>query len=576
MAAKRPKSGANGDTPHPEMPLPERELVVVAEPSAGLRATATEVASAAGADTTRINKLLADENIALQPLFGPSEERLAAEATALRSRAAVEVPDLSVFYRVRAEDSRLEDLAKSLASLPGIVTAYVKPAAEPPVGPRSAEATLEREEAVEAAPPATPDFTSRQGYLNAAPEGVDAVYAATVPGGRGAGSRIIDIEGAWNFSHEDLLQNQGGVVGGTPTNDIDWRNHGTSVVGEFGADLNGFGVTGISPDANVRAISIFGGVGSASAIHQAANLLSPGDIILIELHRPGPRHSFQSRQDQRGYIALEWWPDDYAAIRYATNLGVTVVEAAGNGAENLDDALYDTPAAGFPTSWRNPFNPANPSSLAVVAGAGAPPPGTHGRNHGPDRSRLDFSNYGRRVDAQGWGREVTTTGGGGLQGGADENVWYTDTFSGTSSASPIVVGSLGSIQGILRAAGQTVLTPAQAINVLRQTGSPQQDAPGRPATQRIGNRPDIRGAIALLVQTAVQSGIATQYWDEEVAYPPGTASSLWLYVNNDWRKRDTSSPHDRTMVQRAFQNSGNQVRVWYQGTEIVGLVVNGS
>jgi hypothetical protein len=37
-----------------------------------------------------------------------------------------------------------------------------------------------------------------------------------------------------------------------------------------------------------------------------------------------------------------------------------------------------------------------------------------------------------------------------------------------------------------------VLTPAQVRNCLRSTGSPQQDAPGRPATQRIGNRPDIR------------------------------------------------------------------------------------
>ena len=48
------------------------------------------------------------------------------------------------------------------------------------------------------------------------------------------------------------------------------------------------------------------------------------------------------------------------------------------------------------------------------------PPGTHGRNHGADRSRLDFSNYGALIDAQGWGREVTTCGYGDLQGGANE------------------------------------------------------------------------------------------------------------------------------------------------------------
>lgn len=68
----------------------------------------------------------------------------------------------------------------------------------------------------------------------------------------------------------------------------------------------------------------------------------------------------------------------------------------------------------------------------------------------------------------------------------------TDTFSGTSSASPIVTGAIACIQGLARAKGRPVLTPAQVRNCLRSTGSPQQAAPGRPATQRIGNRPDIR------------------------------------------------------------------------------------
>ncbi len=579
MPARKGKPGPDDGARPPSYPLPERELIVAAEAEAKLRAGVQHVESPAGADIAALNTFLSEEKLSLEPIFGPSEERLEAEASELSAAAGAGVPDLSVYYRVRAEDARLDALAASLAALPGISQAYVKQPVEPPLGPRSTEALLDEEVEVqvEETPPATPNFTSRQGYLGPAPEGIDAVYAATRAGGRGAGIGIIDIEGAWNFSHEDLVQNQGGVVGGTPTADLAWRNHGTAVVGEFGGDLNAFGVTGISPDAHVRAISIFGGLGSSAAIHQAANLLDPGDTILIELHRPGPRHNFQQRNDQRGYIALEWWPDDYDAIRYATSKGVIVVEAAGNGAEDLDDGLYDTPAAGFPASWKNPFNPANPSSLAVLVGAGAPPPGTHGRSHGPDRSRLDFSNYGARVDAQGWGREVTTAGGrsyapGDLQGGA-ENVWYTDTFSGTSSASPILVGSIACIQGILGAAGQSLLTPAQAINILRDTGSPQQGAPGRPATQRIGNRPDIKAAMAKLTAVAVASGVATRYWDEELAYPPGTAASLWLLVNGAWRKRDAATPHDRTMVQRAFAAAGSEVRVWYQGAEIVGLVV---
>ena len=147
--------------------------------------------------------------------------------------------------------------------------------------------------------------------------------------------------------------------------------------------------------------------------------------------------------------------------------------------------------AGFPASWRNPFNRANPQCGAILVGAGAPPPGTHGRNHGADRSRLDFSNFGAAVDVQGWGREVTSTGYGDLFNDS-VNQQYTDTFSGTSSASPIVVGALGCMQGWLRAAGKPLRTPAQARTLLRNTGSPQQDTPGRPATQRIGNRPNLR------------------------------------------------------------------------------------
>ena len=38
---------------------------------------------------------------------------------------------------------------------------------------------------------------------------------------------------------------------------------------------------------------------------------------------------------------------------------------------------------------------------------------------------------------------------------------------------------------ILKAAGLPRLTPASAISLLRSTGSPQQDAPSRPKTQRI-------------------------------------------------------------------------------------------
>jgi hypothetical protein len=497
MPSKRTPPGGAAYAESPSAPVStERELIVIAKADAGLRATTETVASIAGANVTSLNSVLSDNDATLVPVFGNEDRVARAMSLSMSGAAAADVPNMTTYYRVVAEDDRLEALADKLLETDVVEAAYVKPPALPPVIFEEAVLPPNPQEA----PPVTPNFNTRQIYLDAAPAGIDARYAATVPGGKGQGVRIIDIEGAWRFSHEDLLQNQGGVIGGTPSTDIGWRNHGTAVTGEFGGDENSFGITGICPLANVRAISIFGtGQSSAKAITDAANALNPGDIILIELHAPGPHFNFQTVSGQLGYIAMEFWPDNFAAIVYATSVrGVIVVEAGGNGSENFDDPLYNNRPNGFPTTWRNPFNLANPQSGAIIVGAGAPPPGTHGRSYGADRSRLDFSNYGSRVDVQGWGREVTTTGYGDLQGGSNEDFWYTDVFSGTSSASPIIVGSVGCMQGALRAANKPLLTPATARNILRTTGSAQQDEPGRPATQRIGNRPNLRQALAQL------------------------------------------------------------------------------
>lgn len=429
--------------------------------------------------------------VALFPASGqtaPSQGR-----AALPSVASTGLP-ASVFHRVIAEDQKLDALAKALRGLPVVEAAYVKPAPEPAINrmkPHPAAPSLREQ---------TPDFTGRQGYLESAPGGIDARYAWTMPGGKGAGVSIIDVEGEWRTSQEDLGSN-GGLLAGTAPNDQDWRNHGTAVIGTCIAAANSFGVTGICPDAKLKMISIFGDENrtSSAAIREAAERLSAGDILLIELHYPGPRNGFAPRNDQNGYIAVEWWPDEFDAVQYAVRKGVIVVEAGGNGAQDLDDPLYEQRDPGFPVTWTNPFRRSNRDSGAILVGAGAPPPGTHNRNfYGPDRSRLDFSNYGSSVDVQGWGREVTTCGYGDLQGGTDEDRWYTDQFSGTSSASPIIVGTLACLQGIRRAQGAPLLTPAQARNILRQTGSPQQDGPNGPASQRIGNRPDLKALIAAL------------------------------------------------------------------------------
>ncbi len=96
-------------------------------------------------------------------------------------------------------------------------------------------------------------------------------------------------------------------------------------------------------------------------------------------------------------------------------------------------------------------------SGAIFVGAGAPPP----LGLRPIEARLDFSNYGSRVDVQGWGRKVATLDYGDLQACDDptRDRHYTGEFAGTSSASPIIAGAAVLLEGIARSRN-TIIAPA--------------------------------------------------------------------------------------------------------------------
>lgn len=467
-------------------------LIVMVDPRAGFSTGLAGVPSLAEGSTDELSGLLAAAGARMTPLFGREEHELRAEIAALPVEIAAAAPDLSVFYRIDVPVDRMKELAERIRAMSFVHAAYIQPPAEPPIVMTPTPNPLPP-------PDSTPDFTGNQLYLGPAPDGIDALFAWTLEGGQGDSVEIIDIETAWRFTHEDLIENQGGLVGGTVIDDLRRRNHGTAVIGVFGGDDNGLGVKGIAPNANTRAIS-HADLDVGPAIMKAANLLSPGDIILVEAHAPGPRFNFTIQKDplgndtQNGFVAMQYFPQVFQAITFATVVrGVIVVEAAGNGSEDLDDPLYSLPQPQQGIPAQTPFDRTQVDNGSIMVGAGAPPPGTHGRDNGPDRSRLPFSNFGACIDAQGWGAEVTTCGFGDIQGGGpdDEDRSYTDQFNGTSSAAPIVAGALACIQGVLKAAGKPLLTPITARQMLRTFGSAQQDAPSFPATQRIGNRPDL-------------------------------------------------------------------------------------
>ena len=333
-------------------------------------------------------------------------------------------------------------------------------------------------------PPLPPNFQPNQVYEDAGPAGISAEEVWANLGITGGGIKIVDVEYSWNLNHLDLPPTT--VLGFDPVDPFNNNNHGTAVLGEVAAIENGWGVTGIAYDAQFYVAGTWNGAvwDVGGAIITALGTLGPGDIIIIEQQFVGPNGG-------TAYIPIEWWLPWYNAIVTAVGNGVIVVEAAGNGSQNLDDPIYSMGNSGH---W--PFLPENDSG-AIIVGAGAawPPFGSDVAG-----SRLWFSNYGSTVDLQGWGEGVWTTGYGGAWSSEGVNLWYTSVFGGTSSASPIVAGACALLESAYKDATGLVLTPSEVKQYLQETGWPQTSGT-YPASQNIGPRPDAYQAILAVLPT---------------------------------------------------------------------------
>ncbi len=78
---------------------------------------------------------------------------------------------------VRGQIGRLDEVIKVLRSVPGVAAAYPEAQyTEPAVNP------------------ANDAYNGQQGYLDAAPDGIDARWAWTQPNGCGAGIGVVDVE----------------------------------------------------------------------------------------------------------------------------------------------------------------------------------------------------------------------------------------------------------------------------------------------------------------------------------------------------------------------------------------------
>jgi subtilisin family serine protease len=395
-----------------------------------------------------------------RPLFSSMRMHRAADDDPRARWMLVEVP---------ARDAA--GVLAQLARDPDVEQAFVPPEVTLPTSRRRRVQVIETTDVVAAddsCPIRTPSYESYQGYLGPAPAGINAPAAWNV-GAMGQGVWFADLEGGWNAAHEDLPGDRITHVAGDKMIDRYWEMHGTAVLGEVVGLPNGKGVVGIAPETERVFTSSIGGIAVADALDAAAEQLRAGDVLLIELQGTGPRGRF---------LPIEWWDDNFDAIEAATKRGVIVIEAAGNGGEDLDHRTY-----------KGKLSRSARDSGAIVVGAGGPP-----RDGFADRERLDFSNYGTRVDVQGWGRMVATLDYGDLQACAGTDRHYTGQFSGTSSASPIVAGAAILVQSAAKQLGRDVLSPAQLRELLRATGTPQ----AGDTREAIGPRPDVARALDAL------------------------------------------------------------------------------
>lgn len=396
----------------------------------------------------------------VRPFFAGLEAELAQiRARQLAAAPAGEAPpvDLALYFDVETGGgAETRALTVALNALPRVELAYPRELPTPPPGD---------------IPPVTPDFTGHQGYRAAPPNGVDGHAISSTTGATGAGIRVLDIEWGWHFGHEDIAPLQASSLVGPPIANPGYNNHGTAVAGILAADHDIYGVTGFNPDVQFFVATNYpaSGYSVANAIAVGTAVLGAGDVMLLEAQAYTPL----------GLGPTEWNQADFDAILIATGLGIITVEAAGNGGVDLD-----APALG------GLFNTAVRDSGAIIVGA----------SNGSATVRAGFSCHGSRIDANGWGQNVATTGYGYLFNPGDVRQHYTAGFSGTSSATPIVAGAVVALRG----AATAQLDPAAAAALdafairalLRAHGT---------AIAAIGNRPD---AAALLAAAGITTGLS--------------------------------------------------------------------
>lgn len=323
--------------------------------------------------------------------------------------------------------------------------------------------------------PTTPNLESLQGYLGNNPGfGVNHLKQL---GADGSGIRYSDCEYGFNANHEDLvdanLVNSSRADFNDSVFELGYDEHGTAAIGITMAQNNGYGVTGIAPKCEGHFYSEWTTLGynRAHSVSDAVLNSRAGDVILLEMQISGGN-------GLSAFGPAELNSTIWNLCKSATDAGIIVVAAAGNGNQNLDDPFYQ--------SYLD-----RGDSGAIIVGAGSTN-NTH--------SKLSFSTHGARVDIQAWGLSVMTTGYGFFaKYGDDENQSYTSGFNGTSSASACVAGAVVLMQSYAKNTLDTLFTP-QEMRTLLKTYSHEQGG----SDASIGSAIALNLAVAELPESSMQ------------------------------------------------------------------------
>jgi subtilisin family serine protease/subtilisin-like proprotein convertase family protein len=245
-------------------------------------------------------------------------------------------------------------------------------------------------------------------------------------GVRGAGVRIGVVDDGIDHQHEDLAPNYDGASGwdwnGNDSNPAagSGDKHGTACAGNAAArGNNSLGGSGVAPEATLVGLRLI----SAPATDQqeAEAMIWKNDLIQVKSNSWGPADGGRTLEGP-GPLTL-------AALETATTtgrggLGTILVWAAGNGAVTGDNSNYDgyansihTIAVGAIDSRANAaqYSESGANVLVCAPSDGASP-------------ALGITTTDR-VGSAGYNTAVSGAGGD-----------YTNTFGGTSSATPLVAG----------------------------------------------------------------------------------------------------------------------------------------